>query len=448
MKLPLPQLTHKQILGYSLGDLGINLNFQMIGFYLAYFYTDVFGISPGHVAGLFLVARIWDAVNDPIMGYIGDHTRTKWGRFRPYLLFVALPLNLMLVICFTTPDLSDTGKVVYAYVTYILHGMIFTAIALPYSSISAVMTQDQQERAVISTYRMFFAVVVALSIIAVGVKPLVGQFATEEKGFQFVAIILAVLSTLFLWISFFRSEERVNLPREKYHLRDIIHILFRNNALLVLSLAMLLNTSVWVIGNAVALYYFKYILLDAGLQPLFFLWMIPCNVIGVLITPLVTRTIGKTKAFMLGSLIVGVLSIARYFAPDGLISLIFGISMISTIGQMLCSITQWAMLPDTVEYGQWKIGLRSEGIPISFFSFMQKAGMALAGSFAAMVMSLTGYVANTELTPSAEEGIRWLFNIAPGVCSFLCLGVLFFYPLTRERYEAILEDLNQQSSEA
>ena len=162
-------LKQSNIFAYSLGDLGMNLNFQLIGFYLAYFYTDVFGISAVHVAGLFLAARVWDAFNDPIMGFIADHTKSKWGRFRPYLLFGAIPLNIALLVCFYTPDLSDTGKVIYAYVTYIIHGMCFTAVGLPYSSISAVMTQDQQERAVISSYRMFFAVVIALGVIGIGV---------------------------------------------------------------------------------------------------------------------------------------------------------------------------------------------------------------------------------------------------------------------------------------
>ncbi|MEY4242466.1 MAG: putative symporter YjmB [Verrucomicrobiota bacterium] len=442
------KLSQRAILGYSIGDLGINLNFQMIGFYLAYFYTDVFGISPGHVAGLFLVARIWDAINDPIMGYIADHTRSRWGKFRPYLLYAAIPLNLVLVACFLTPDLSPGWKVAYAYITYTLHGMVFTAIALPYSSISAVMTQDQQERAVISTYRMFFAVVVALSVIAVGVRPFVALFETEQQGFLAAAVVLSIFSTLLLWASFLFSRERVQAPQERYRLRDIIPILLRNRELLILAAAMLLNTSVWVIGNAVALYYFKYILNDASLQSMFFLIMIPCNIVGVAITPWITRRIGKHKTFMIGSLIVAVFSILRHFAPDSILTMIFGLSMVATIGQMMCSITQWGMLPDCVEYGHYKTGFRSEGIPFAFFSFMQKTGMALAGSFAALVMSLTGFVANTDLLPGAEQGIRLLFNIAPGVCSALCLVVLFFYRLDGSYYNRIIGHLEKGETEA
>lgn len=442
MSTVLPKLSQPRIIGYSIGDLGINLNFQMIGFYLAYFYTDVFGISPAHVAGLFLVARVWDAINDPIMGYIADHTKTRWGRFRPYLMLMAIPLNLVLFACFFTPEISVEAKVVYAYVTYLLHGMVFTALGLPYSSIAAVLTQSQQERAVIASYRMFFAVIVGMSIVAVGVRPMVSWFSNEQVGFATVAALLGCVSTVIIVFCFAVSQERVEVPKERYQLKDIFSIVRKNDALLVLALAMILNTGVWVIGNAVALYFFKYIMKNADLQSLFFFVMIPFNLLGVVMAPIISKRIGKHKTFIWGSFIVALIAISRYFVPDAWVWVIFAVSAIGTVGQMMCSVTQWGMVPDTVEYGQWKSGLRSEGIPIAFFSFSQKLGMALAGALAAWVLSMTGYVANTELTPLAEQGIRWLFNILPGICSILCLFSLLFYKLTHERYEAILEDLS------
>ncbi len=440
------KLKQTQIFGYAVGDLGVNLNFQMMGFYLAYFYTDVFGISPAHVAGLILAARIWDAFNDPIMGYIADHTQSRWGRFRPYLLFSAIPLNLILVICFMTPDLSPTLKIVYAYVTYIAHGMLFTTIQIPYSSLSAVMTQDPQERAVISSYRMFMAVVVGLSVVAIGVRPFVDLFETEQQGFFAAAIVLGIFSTGLLWASFFNAKERIQAPAEKYRVKDMFPILIKNRELMVLAVAMLTNTSVWVVGNTVALYYFKYVIQDTSLQPIFFMVMIPFNVLGVFLTPFLTKRIGKRKVFMLGSLVLAIFSIGRYFVPDPNIVFFFTLSIICTISQMMCAITQWGMLPDTVEYGEWKSGHRSEGIPFAFFSFMQKAGMALAASFAAMVLSWTGYEANTELVPLAEQGIRWLFNIFPGIFSLLCLISLLFYRLDGDFHKQIVTELESKKS--
>jgi sugar (glycoside-pentoside-hexuronide) transporter len=437
-------LKQRQLLGYSIGDLGINLNFQLVGFYLAYFYTDVFGISPKHVAGLFLAARIWDAVNDPIMGYIADHTRSRWGRFRPYLLFGALPLNLALLAVYFTPDLSETGKLVYAYVTYILHGMAFTAIAVPYSSLSAALTQDQQERAVISTYRMAFAVIVASSIVNIAVRPFVDLFATEQQGFACTAAIFATVSTALLLFAYKESEERVQVPPERYSLRSVVPILFKNDVLLVLSLAMFLNTGVWVINNAVAVYYFKYVVGDVDLVSAFFWFMLPANVVGAIAGPWLTKRFGKKAVFIGGSVIVSVFYGLRHFLPVESLSLLIGASMIGAFGQMLCAITQWGMLPDTVEYGQWKTGIRSEGLPFSFFSFMQQLGMALGGALAAFALSEAGYVANQAQSASALGAIEWLFNIAPALCSALCLLTLFFYRLDGALFERIVLDLRAQ----
>lgn len=440
----MPPLSQRQIFGYAVGDLGINLNFQLIGFYLAYFYTDVFGIAPWHVGTLFLVARVWDAVNDPLMGFIADHTKTRRGRFRPYLLFGALPLNLVLLACYFTPDLSPTAKIVYAYVTYILHGMVFTAVGLPYSSISAVMTQDQQERAVISTWRMFFAVIVALGIVSIAVKPFVALFATEQQGFAVTAGVFAAVSTSLIWLAYRNAEERVEMPRESYHLTDIGKVLAKNGTLLVLAIAMFLNTGVWVVGNAVAAYYFKYVLGNEDFLSTFFLFMLPANLLGVIVTPWLTRRYGKRAVFMAGSVVVTLLYGSRYFLPGDALVLFVALSMIGSAGQMMCSITQWGMLPDTVEYGQWRTGIRSEGIPFAFFSFMQKLGMAVAGASAAYVLGWVGYVPNQDQTPLALTGIKALFNIAPALLSLLCLVALIFYRLDGALYQRILAELTER----
>lgn len=434
------------IFNYSIGDLGINLNFQLIAFFLAYFYTDVFGLSPAHMAGLFLAARVWDAVNDPLMGYLADHTRSRWGRFRPYLLFGALPLNVVMVACFYVPEWSGSAKIVYAYVTYILHGMLFTAVGLPYSSISAVLTQDQQERAVISTFRMFFAIIVAMSLVSIGVRPFIARFANEQIGFFTVALLFGAISTLLILVAFWRTRERVEAPRESYGLKDIWPIVRSNDALLTLALAMFFNTCFWVTANQVALYYFKYILKNEDLFSVFFLYMLPANIVGVLLVPWLTKRLGKLKVFMGGSLLVGVSGLARHLLPVELLELFIGLSIVGTIGGMFCSITQWGMVPDTVEYGEWKSGIRSEGIPFAFFSFTQKAGIAIAGAMTGWILSGAGYVANTELVPAAEKAIRLLFNVLPAVYSLACMVVLCFYKLDRQQFDRILVELNERHS--
>ena len=443
----LPPLNKRDIINYSIGDFGINLNFQLIGFFLAYFYTDVFGISPGHVAGLLLAARAWDAINDPVMGFIADKTRTKWGRFRPYVFFGAIPLNLMLVACFYVPDLSVELKVLYAYVTYILHGMVFTAVGLPYSSISAVMTQDQQERSLISTLRMFFAVIIAMSIVNIGTRPFISRFYPESEadGFFALAVIYAIISSAVLIYVGIKSKERLDFEPERYRLTDIFKIIFSNKMLLILGSAMFFNTCIWVIANSVALYYFKYILGNTDLYSVFFWYMLPANVLGVISTPILTKIYGKRNVFILGSAIVVVANLVRHFLPGDEFATFTAISMLASMAMMFCSCCQWGMVPDTVEYGHWKSGIRSEGIPFAFFSFAFKAGMALGGSFSMIVLEKTGYIANTELNEASRTAVIWLYNIVPAVCSVACIIALIFYKLDGERFSQILTDLEART---
>tara|TARA_X000000368_G_scaffold403411_1_gene378352 strand:+ start:425 stop:1816 length:1392 start_codon:yes stop_codon:yes gene_type:complete len=457
-------LKNREIFNFSIGDFGINLNFQLLGFFLAYFYTDVFGISAWHASFIFLIARGWDAINDPLMGYIADRFRNKWGTYKPFIYWGAIPLNLVLIACFSIPELSESMKVVYCYFTYIVHGMIFTAVGLSYSAVGTLVTQDQQERAKISTMRMFFAVVVVITIIGSYVTPYVNsnpivvefigkeivtfngpQFKDEAEGWFNVALIFGIISTAILFYSAYTSKERVQVPVQKYQIRDLSKIILGNDVLLVLSASMFLNTSIWVVQNAVSFYYFKYVAGIESLQTIFFQWMLPANIIGVILTPILTSRLGKKNVFILGSLIVFAVNIIRHFIPIPTAesyTLFVGLSMIGSSCMMFCSICQWGMVPDTIEYGQWKTGIRSEGIPLSFFSFMQKLAMSFAGFFALQVLAYTGYEANTELSESALSGIKWLYNIFPGLFSLACLIVLFYYKLSKERYDEILSELN------
>ena len=367
------------------------------------------------------------------MGYLADRTRNKWGTYKPYIYFGAIPLNLLLVACFSIPELSESMRVVYCYFTYILHGMIFTAVGLSYSAVGTLITQDQQERAKISTMRMFFAVVVVITIVGSYVTPFVNSdpivvefigkeivtfngpdFKSEEEGWFYVSIIFGIISTIILFYAAYTSKERVEEPVQKYEIKDLKKIIFGNDVLLILSASMFLNTSIWVVQNAVSFYYFKYVSGVESLQTIFFQWMLPANIIGVFLTPILTNYIGKKNVFILGSFVVFVVNMYRHFIPiptEESYSLFVGLSMVGSSCMMFCSICQWGMVPDTIEYGQWKTGIRSEGIPLSFFSFMQKLAMSFAGFFALQVLAFTGYEANTELSDEAINGIKWLYNI-------------------------------------
>ena len=458
-------LKKKEIFNFSIGDFGINLNFQLLGFFLAYFYTDVFGISAWHASFIFLIARAWDAINDPLMGYIADRTRSKWGTYKPYIFWGAIPLNLILIACFSIPEMSDTMRVAYCYFTYILHGMIFTAVGLSYSAVGTLVTQDQQERAKISTMRMFFAVVVVITVVGSYVTPFVNsqpiiiefiglelvtlngpQFKDEAEGWFYVAVIFGTISSLILFYTGLTSKERVDEPVQKYDLKDLPKIIFGNDVLLVLSASMFFNTAIWVIQNAVSFYYFKYVVGIESLQTVFFQWMLPANIIGVILTPILTSKLGKKNVFIIGSLIVFAVNTLRHFIPiptTEAYTLFIALSMVGSSCMMFCSICQWGMVPDTIEYGQWKTGIRSEGIPLSFFSFMQKLAMSFAGFFALQVLAFTGYEPNTDLSDSALSGIKLLYNIIPGLFSLACFVTLLYYKLGVKQYNKILAELNK-----
>jgi Na+/melibiose symporter-like transporter len=293
---------------------------------------------------------------------------------------------------------------------------------------------------------MFFAVIVAMSVVSIGVRPLVAQFSSERAGFFAVAVMFAVVSTVLLLFSFTRTEERVPPPREQYRVRDMLRIVLKNDALLMLSAAMFLNTCVWVIGSAVALYYFKYVVGNADLQTSFFFWMLPANIVGAALSPWLAKRLGKRNAFILGSFLVAFFYVIRHFVADQSLVAIISVSMAASFGQMLCSITQWAMLPDTVEYGHYRSGIRSEGLPFALFAFTQKLGMATGGALAALVMTFTGYAANATQSATALVGIRWLFNLVPALFSIACLLVLLVYKLDEKRYAEIQAALAKQES--
>ena len=209
---------------------------------------------------------------------------------------------------------------------------------------------------------------------------------------------------------------------------------------------MFFNTAIWVIQNAVSFYYFKYVVGIESLQTVFFQWMLPANIIGVILTPILTGKLGKKNVFIIGSLIVFAVNTLRHFIPiptSEAYTLFIALSMVGSSCMMFCSICQWGMVPDTIEYGQWKTGIRSEGIPLSFFSFMQKLAMSFAGFFALQVLAFTGYEPNTDLSDSALSGIKWLYNIIPGLFSLACFVTLLYYKLGVKQYNKILAELNK-----
>ena len=305
----------KASLGYAVGDLGINLYFISTLTYLLYFYTDVLGISAAAAAGVFLVARMVDAVTDPLMGAIAERTRTRWGRLRPYLLWGALPLGAITVATFSVPDLDESGKVIWAYVTYTLFGILYTVVTIPYSALTASLTDDYQERTRLSTFRMAFAFSGAL-IVSVGVAQWVRMFANPVEGYVLIMSIFACVATLLLLITFFNTKEVVRPPPEqKLSLNDSLRAVFYNPPLLIVIALFTLGMLSFTVRQTVTIYYFSYNVGRPDLIGAFFAATLATMFVGLVFVPRLAERFSKAGAIQIGALFTVLASIGFYLTP-------------------------------------------------------------------------------------------------------------------------------------
>ncbi|HBE9436664.1 sugar/Na+(H+) simporter [Clostridioides difficile] len=450
MKQPIiasDKLSGKEKVGYATGDLACNLIFSTVGAFLMYFYTDVYGLAPMAVSMIFLVARIWDGLNDPIMGVIVDRTKSKHGKFRPYLLYGALPFTLIAILCFTVPDISPIGKFVYAFVTYIGLGMIYTLVNVPYGALTSAMTQDSTERANLSVVRMFFASVGTL-IVTYGVPKLSTILGGENlaKGYQQAMIIYGIAGGLLLLFCFFTTKERysvVNEDSEKAGFKDIIVLLKNNKPLVILSLIFILMFGIMSIVDAVGIYFFQYVLGREDLLPTYMILGKGAVLVGYAVTPLLLKKFDKKEIIFWFTVVTLSLPIGMMFLGKEHITLIMILRVIHGIAYSSTGI-MWSLVPDTIEYGELKTGKRREGITYSIIGFFFKFGMALGGLVPGVVLSMTGYVANTSQTSQALYGIRSINGIIPVVLTVAMLVLIKMYPLTEEKCREVINELRSR----
>ncbi len=437
------RLTAGQRIGYGVGDLGINLYFISAATYLLYFYTDVFGISAATAASVLLVARVVDAVTDPLMGMIAERTRTRWGRLRPYILFGAIPLGGIGILTFTTPDLTDNGKVWWAYATYIGFGILYTVVTIPYAAMTSSLTDHHQERTVLTTIRMGFAFSGGY-VISVGMLPLVGVFDSPQIGFQMAMVVFAVFATALLWLTFSFTEERIQPPAaQELAIGDSFRAVFKNPPLLVVMVLFTGGMLSFTIRQTVTIYYLKYNVGREDLVALFFGITLPVMMVGLLAVPKIAARFGKAGGIILGSVLTIVGCVGLYFTPYDQITWIFGFSCVIALGGTPIAVLGWAMIPDTVEYAQWKLGLRADGAIFSFASFFQKLAKAIGGAGVAGVLAVAGYAANVEQNQASLDAIHNLMTLAPVGVMVLMIIAARFYQLDEQTHTGIVSALRE-----
>jgi sugar (glycoside-pentoside-hexuronide) transporter len=436
------RLKTSELLGYGAGNAAQNMAFLMVSLYLLYFYTDVFKI-PAAIAGtIFLITRLVDAVFDPMMGYIADRTNTKWGSFRPYILFGAIPLGILTVLCFTAPDFNDAGKTAYAFTTYLLQSLALSVVLIPYFSLAPVITQDPYERTKVQTINLVLASL-AMAVISAGTKPVVALFPNEKDGFRYTVTIFMVLSVIFFIICYASVTEKVKKKESKrYSLKETFKLVGTNTPLLLIAAAYIFYSVAFTVRMSAILYYFKYNLGREGLTALFMLTAIIATIIGTIAALPLTGKLGKRNTYLAGTLLAIAANIVFYFVPYSNLPMIFAVGAVIVFSSNIPLVCHWAMLPDTVDYGEWKTGKRGEGVTYGVTSFVQKLGNAIGGAISGLILAVTGYVPNVVQTPEATTGIMHLLVTLPLICAVLCFALLYFYKLDEKKLRGVIAELS------
>lgn len=431
-------------LAYAVGDAGINLYFMSTLTFLLYFYTDYYGISAAVAAGIFFVARIVDAVTDPFMGYLADHTRSKWGRFRPYLAFGAIPLAVISIATFTIPDFDETGKIIWAYVTYVLFGVIYTIVTIPYAAMTSVLTDDHDERATLTSLRMGGAFSGAL-IVTLGMMPLVHFFGVED-GFQYTMILYGVAGTLLLWWCFGGTKERTDLalPEQRISLPNAMKALFRNSPLWIVIALFILGMLAFTFRQTVAPYYFKYTMGRPELMDEFFSITLAVMFIGLIFVPFLTKRFGKAATVQIGATIAMIGATGFYFNDPSNLLMVFVWGCIMAIGGAPIAVLGWAMLADTIEYAQHAHDVRADGVIYSTASFFQKVGKTVAGTAIPAILALTGFVANQAQSTEVLGGILLCIAVIPFIANLALLLIPFIYKLDADTHGQIVRELKDR----
>jgi GPH family glycoside/pentoside/hexuronide:cation symporter len=430
------QMPWRERISYGLGDTASNLIFQMTTLYLMYFYTDVFGLNPGAVAVIFLVARVIDAIAEPFIGVMIDRTQTKWGKCRPYFLWLAVPFSLTAVLMFLTPDFGDTGKLVYAYISYTVLGIMYSGINLPLSAILPSLTSNSNERTVINTVRMIFAVIGIVTVSA-GTMPLVKAFGggDEAKGFLVTMVLFSGIALLLFLNMFANTKERVKAIDEKpLPMREGAKALKGNVPWLIM---LLLSLFLWIttsIQGQTSIYYMTYYMKKPELIPIVNSMQL-LMIFSMVIAPFVVKKIGKRNTIIIGSMVSIVGYIIAIIGGNALSVPILLIGLlISGLGMGVGAGLIFAMMADTVDYGEWKSGVRAQGLLYSAASFGVKVGMGLGGALGGVILSMGGYVANsTAQSDSALAAISFNYLWAPIIGQIVMIILLMFYRLDKDQ---------------
>ena len=440
--------------GYGFGDMSSSMFWKIFSYYLPFFYSNIFGLRLDQVGVLLVVTRIWDAVSDPMMGVIADRTRTKWGKYRPYLLLMALPFAISGICLFTTPAVSPTMKLVWAYVTYIMMMTVYTGINVPYGAMLGVMTDDSDTKTVLSSFRMFFAY--GGSFIALFCwEPLcnaLGGYGTPA-GWQHAMIVIAGLCLVLFLLSFAMTREKLHTESTSSIASDFGSLVRNAPWWILIGAALCSNLFNTVRGSTVAYFFNDVIGPDVHLNLgkwgfLFYAGLFlsigeVCNMLGVAMTTPIAKALGKKTTYMLSFAALIVLSIAFFFVPKTGYWWMIVLQVVISIFTGIISPLVWSMYADVSDFAENRDGTASTGLIFSSASMAQKFGGAFGGYAVMALLGAFGYntAAGAVQTAEAVKGLWILMSWVPAAVAALAIVIVFFYPLTKSRMEKIQEEL-------
>lgn len=463
------KITLKEKIGYGFGDAASSMFWKIFGMYSLFFYTDVFGITAAAAGTMFLIARLWDSVFDVFVGIMSDRTKTRWGKYRPYLLWFAIPFAVMGAITFFTPDFTQTGKLIYAYVTYSLMMVVYSLINVPYASLLGSISSDPKERNTLSSYRMSFAFIGSFVTFML-LQPLIDFFskhfdtsgiehATESISTSAVGWVMGVGAigviciVLFLLCFAWTKERVVQIEAEEHvSVKQDLKNLFHNKPwwiLVATGLAALLFNAV---RDSVAIYYFRdYVQVNYRMSgtgwdtaTIYFLVGQAANLIGVMLAPSISAKYGKKRTYAIAILIAGVLSTGFYFIPNNIVYILI-LQFFTSIFAGYVLPLLWSMFADIVDHQELLTGRRASGLIFSSSSMSQKLGWALGAAMSGWILAVFNY--QPDAAQQAAEtlfGERIMISIIPALCCLIAFVGMLFYPLSDKKVKEISEQLEEK----
>jgi GPH family glycoside/pentoside/hexuronide:cation symporter len=439
------QLRFKEKLAYGLGDTASNFYFQAFNQFLVFYYTDIFGLAPGPVGTLMFIVPLLVAVLNPVVGMLADRTETRWGKFRPYILWGSVPYGVLGVVMFANPNLGTEGKLAYAYVTYALVLIAYAAINTPYSALMGVMSPSSEERTSLSTYRFACAFTGTLLIgwLVPQLKDaLAGAAGTPAVGFRNTMALFAVLSVGMFFFTFANTRERVKplVVRNASPARDLGD-LARNRPWMILVIAGLLTMANAGLRSGSGIYYFKYVVRDeAGLGNFNFFGFL-AFIVGALSTKLFLRYFPR-RGLMITLTILNAVGMGAFYILDPhSLPLLYAMNIFASFVAGPTPAIVWSMYADTADFGEWRFGRRATGLVFSAAVFAQKVGLAIGGALLGKLLGYYGFVANVVQTPRAVHGILVLYAAIPGAFALLSGLSILLYPLDDRKVKSIEQEL-------